>query len=120
MGPEGPRGPTGVRGPVGPSGINGLILTEEYLNDEDYRDDVASYVIVDSRIKFSTIVGIYIKLHYTNTGDTYYMTLNEWAKSEGIEDEFLYQIIDPGFTIRLIDPLKRFNSQTIVVAIARP
>ena len=114
-GPAGPIGPQGPKGPKGDNGITQLILIEEYLDDEDRNNDDDSYYLRDSRIKLLTVVEIYVKLFYTNTGGTYYMTFTEWAEREGYSG-IEYQIMNNG-NIRFWDPNRRLEFRTVVIAV---
>ena len=115
-GPAGPAGPSGPAGPPGPPGAPGqdasLDLIREYLSEEDWNEDLSSYYVRDPRLSPETVLQVWIELHYTNTGDAYYVTTDSWGK-----DKRLQMQVGDGF-VRLWDPAETLSRQTVVIAVS--
>ena len=122
MGPAGPQGERGEqglqgkqgeRGPKGERGIESFALIEQIMNPEDYDEDFTSYYINNPQIRPSTVVEIYVKSFYRNTGDAYFTPFDSWARSHA--SSAVYQIT-PG-RIRLFDPTNALKGQTVLVVL---
>lgn len=82
---EGPAGPVGPAGPAGPQGQEGdrgapgsaaateFSLIEIPLGRNNYDDDNDRYVIRDARIHPDTVIGVYLKFFFDDTGDPFYV-----------------------------------------------
>jgi len=118
QGPIGPAGPQGKQGPQGEQGLTGdveILLIEETFAEDDYEEEFSSFYINDFRIDADSVIGIYVKAFYTNTGDPYYTPIKNWADSRFIPDSFVVQVITG--RVRLFDPNKNFVQETVVVAV---
>lgn len=51
------------------------------MNPEDYDEEFTSYYINDPRIRLATVVNVYVKVFYTNTGDPYSLSFDSWSRS---------------------------------------
>ena len=126
MGPVGPQGPQGEqgeqglqgkqgeRGPKGERGVESFALIEQIMNPEDYNENFTSYYINNPQIRPSTVVEIYVKSFYRNTGDAYFSPFDSWSRNYASNAS--YQIT-PG-RIRLFDPTNALRGQTVVVVLA--
>lgn len=107
------QGPAGPPGPTGPSGSSELDLIEQTLTDDEYDED--SYVIYDVRISPSSVVAVYIKAFYTNTGDPYFTPFELWTELHTSSlDAVLYQVRP--YAIRFFDPNKKLDKEIVVIA----
>jgi hypothetical protein len=111
-GEDGSPGPTG---PTGPSGRTNISLIEVTIKTSDRDTEFSSYYIDDRRINIDSVIGVYIKQFFTNTGDPYYTPFKNWADSQRLTDSLIMQIIQG--RIRLFDPDNDLNQEIIVVAI---
>jgi hypothetical protein len=114
-GPQGETGPQGATGRTGPSGGTNVALIEQTFRTNDRNEENSSYYVDDPRINVDSVIGVYIKKFYTNTGDSYYTPLKSWSDSEFNTDFLLIQILQG--RIRFFDPDNDLSQEIIVVAI---
>ena len=91
------------------------MLIEETFNSSDYNTESSSFYIDDSRITVNTVVGVYVKAFYTNSGIAYLTPLAEWQEvfaSSG----FIVSQISPG-RVRLFDSGRDLEGQIVVVTL---
>ena len=85
---------------------------------DDYDEEFSSFYIRDRRIDANSVIGIYIKSFYSNTGDAYYTPIKMWADSKFFSDNLVVQILEN--QVRFFDPNENLARQTLVVAILIP
>lgn len=118
QGPIGPAGPQGGQGPQGERGPRGdvdIVLIEKTFVENDYDEDFSSFYVNDFRIDADSVVGIYTKAFYTNTGDPYYTPVKTWADSRFVTDLFVVQVSTG--RVRFFDPNKDLVQKTVIVAV---
>ena len=128
-GKTGPMGPPGEQGQQGEQGLQGLqgftgptgtaealtfSLIEVIFTADDYLEEDASYLLIDSRMSEETVLSVYIKRFFQNTGDPYWMPFDQLAKTEGWTTVF-YQVLERG--IRFIDINRDLQNEIIVIAV---
>ena len=119
-GEQGPQGEQGIQGEQGPQGIQGIsgitafTLIEERLGDDEWDED-NNYYLNDPRIQPETVVQVYVKRFYSNTGTPYYMIFSEWLKTVTGGEYITYQV-RPG-SIRFYDPTKQLELQIVAIAV---
>ena len=118
-GPVGPAGPPGPPGPAGEDAALSIVLIEFSASEEawEFNGWWNSYVFFDQRITPSSLLEVYIKKYYENTGVAYYEQFALWtafAETTG-EGSTFYQLFDGG--IRFFDPARILQGRTIVVAV---
>ena len=129
-GPEGPQGPIGSQGerreqgPRGPQGISGeasdirISLIEQTFQDKDFNEELQSFFLRDFRVEPSAVLAVYVKSFFTNTGDSYYISINHFNDLENnTATPVLVQILDGG--MRFIDINRILSLQTVVVVLIR-
>jgi hypothetical protein len=124
QGPVGPQGEQGTQGERGQQGLSGessdlrITLIERTFRSEDFRADVNSFVLTDFRIRPETVLEIYVRGFFINTGDVFYMSPVEFAatKTETGDLRILGMQILEG-SIRFLDLNQVLLNETIVVAL---
>ena len=86
-GPTGPAGPPGAQGPkgeVGESGTTESSLIEFTLGREHYDDENDRYVVRDEKIAPDTVIEVYLKGFFSDTGDPYYIPFETYAGESSV------------------------------------
>lgn len=117
-GPVGPEGPQGDRGLRGPSASIELALIERTLRDNEYSEEDQSYYVTSPRIQPETVLEVYVKRHFSNTGEAYYTPFDQEVVIERYSQWVTYQVLEG--QIRFFDPDKELTNETVAIAVLEP
>ena len=126
-GPIGPVGPQGAKGEKGDKGERGLrgesasaafVLIEKFLDDDAWNGEFSSYYLRDFRIQPTTVVEVYVKKYYTNTGEAFYLPMLDWLLDEDPSDPVMVHVSSG--RVRFYDPRRILQNEVVAVAIIQP
>ena len=122
MGPAGEQGKVGPQGEQGPPGEAGSAIVEDLyvffaqtsfvLDDETWNDD-NSYYLYQADFQPGTVIGIFVKRFYTNTGSVYHTPLSEYLDQNWLSSRVTVQIALG--SVRIFDPDRSLEKEIITV-----
>lgn len=124
IGPVGPQGEKGDKGERGERGLRGenartaFVLIERFFDDDAWNEEFNSYYLNDFRIQPTTVVEVYVKKHYTNTGDAYYLPMLDWLLDEDPSVPVMVQVSSGH--VRFFDPRRTLRNEVVAVAVTPP
>ena len=117
-GPQGEKGEQGERGEPGFAGVAQFTLIDVTLGSDNYDTDDGRYIVNDERINPETLIEIYLKFHFRNTGDPFYVPFDIWVENNSDYDyeTIWYLVLDEA--IYFYDSYESLAGETITIMVA--
>ena len=117
-GGEGPQGEQGERGSPGYAGVAQFTLIDVILGGDNYDTDDGRYIINDERIRADSLIEVYLKFHFRNTGDPFYVPFDIWVENNSDYDyeTIWYLVLDEA--IYFYDSYESLAGETITIMVA--
>ena len=118
-GVQGDQGEKGDRGEPGFSGVTAFSFVEVTLGSRYYEQDRGRFVIEDERIRPETVIEVYMKFFYTDTGTPYYIPFQEAVEASYYYHRDIYYSVDDhnGGRLVIYDSSEQLAGENISVMV---
>lgn len=118
QGDVGPQGEKGDRGEPGFSGVAAFSFVEATLGSKYWESDRGRYVIEDERVRPETVIEVYLKFFYSDTGTPYYIPFDTAIELDHPYYEIFYTVDDhTGGRIVVYDSSQQLAGENLAVMV---